>query len=816
MKNLFSDWQRFWRLAEMRLLLLALLVAVVAVTSVGFFTDRADRAMSQQATTMLGGDMVLISTRPINSEFLIEAEKRGLRTAESISFPSMVSAIENSDKFQLAQIKAVSLNYPLHGTIEISETATSNVSDASLKKLANNEVLAESRLFITLNASAGQTVQLGKTQVRLARFIRKMPDQSTSAFQLAPKLILPMPMLEQTGLLTPASRASFSQLYAGDAGAIKDFQAWLKPQLKKTESIRTLDDGLPTVQQALQRGQRFLKMASLLAVILAGAGIALSSYSLTQHETPAVAVLKTMGASRRKILMRYLGQLFISATVAGVIGAALGYFIQFFLAHYLQNFVGQSLPSASLWPVFTGLLTAWLMVIGFSAPHLLRLINTPPIHILQGQNKQAKSSKLFSFFALSSAVLLLMWLQTHDFKLSLTLLVAVLFAIAIFWGAALLMLQVIRKFGQRFRLPKANQRMALMIVVFGIGLFSLLLLTTLRGDLINRWQASIPTDAPNHFLINIQPDEVEPLQSLLAKESIETPLYPMVLGRLIKINDKTVSEDDYDDNRAKRLLIREFNMSANPSMPLGNKIIAGDWFSPDALKGLSVEEGIAKTLRLKMGDSMTFDIAGEEITNKIISLRSVKWDSMQPNFFVMMAPKAFDEQPKTYITSIHISDDKKTILPTIIKQFPSVTDIDITAIMTQVRDLINKAAFAVQAIFLFTLVAGVVVLFSALQSQKALRRKEIAILKSLGASRAYLRRSLLLEFAIIGGLAGFLASILALIAGNIAAYLLFELNPEINFSLIAVGTFLGALLVSVAGYLNVRGLLTVLPVSLFR
>jgi putative ABC transport system permease protein len=438
------------------------------------------------------------------------------------------------------------------------------------------------------------------------------------------------------------------------------------------------------------------------------------------------------------------------------------------------------------------------------------------VQILQGQSTQAKSSLLFSLFALSAAVLLLMWMQTQDIKLSVVLLLAVIVAIAIFWVIALLMLRLIRKLGERFRLPKTNHRMALMVVVFGIGLFSLLLLTTLRGDLINRWQASLPINAPNHFLINIQPDEVEPIQTLLAKDKIETPLYPMVLGRLVKINDKAVSEDDYDTERAKRLLIREFNMSANSEMPVGNKVVTGEWFEADSLKGLSVEEGIAKTLRLKMGDTMTFDIAGEQITEKIISLRSVNWDSMRPNFFVMMAPKAFDEKPKTFITSIHLGNNQKHILSSLINQFPSVADIDITAIMTQVRDLINKAAFAVQAIFLFTLVAGVVVLFAALQSQKAMRRKEIAILKSLGASRSYLRRNLVLEFSMIGGLAGFLASVLALIAGNIAASLLFDLRPEINFTLIVTGTLLGAILVGVAGYLNVRGLLSVLPVSLFR
>ena len=811
--NQLTEWKKFWRLAEMRLLFLALLVAVVAVTSVGFFTDRADRAMSQQATTMLGGDMVLISTRPIDQAFIEEATKRGLRTAETISFPSMVSV---GEKFQLAQIKAVSLGYPLHGAIEASESALGDIESISLKLLDKDAVLAESRLFIALDVKAGQVVQLGKSKVRLAKFIRKMPDQSASAFQIAPKLILPMSQLKATGLLTPASRASFSQLFAGDANTIKQFTNWLKPQLKKIEAIRTLDDGLPSVQQALQRGQRFLKMASLLAVILAGAGIALSSYSLTQHETPAVAVLKTMGASRRQIFKRYLSQLFFSATIAALVGAILGYFIQLFLAGYLQEFVGQTLPSAGWWPVLVGLFTAWIMVLGFSAPHLMRLINTSPVQILQGQSSQPKNSLIFSAFALSAAVLLLMWMQTQDIKLSFILLLAVLVAIVVFWVIALLMLRVIRKLGERWRLPKANRRMALMVVVFGIGLFSLLLLTTLRGDLINRWQASLPVSAPNHFLINIQPDEVKPLQQLLSKEKIETPLYSMVLGRLVKVNDKEVSEDDYEADRAKRLLIREFNMSANSSMPLGNKIVEGNWFEPDALKGLSVEEGIAKTLRLKMGDTMTFDIAGELITEEIISLRKVKWDSMRPNFFVMMAPKAFDDQPKTFITSIHISDDQKNVLPSVIKQFPSVTDIDITAIMTQVRDLINKAAFAVQAIFLFTLVAGVVVLFAALQSQKAMRRKEIAILKSLGASRAYLRRSLVLEFAMIGGLAGFLASVLALIVGNIAASVLFDLSPEINLSLIATGTILGAVLVGAAGYFNVRGLLSVVPVSLFR
>ncbi len=819
-QRVFIQLQRFWRLAEVRLLFLSLLVSVVAVTSVGFFTDRADRAMSAQATHLLGGDLVIDSTRPVAEEIISEAVIRGLKTAITINFPSMVSSIKaEGDTFKLAQVKAVSDQYPLYGDLEIVD----NTKNANKQK---SSIVAQSGLFTGLEAKVGDTVQLGQSEIVLGGVIKKMPDQATNAFQLAPVLILPMDKLAETGLLTAASRASYRYLFAGDVQKISDYKDWLKTKLKPNERLRTLDDGLPSVQQALQRGQRFLKMASLLAVILAGAGIALSSYSLTRHETPTVAVLKTMGGSRRQILTGYLGQLFLVASLAAIVGSALGYFIQNILAYYLQDFVGQTLPSAGWRPVGVGFLTAWIMAMGFSVPQLVQLTRISPIQILQGQNITAKTSKIWtftSFLALSLATLVLMILQTQDLKLSVTLLFAVILALGLFWLIALFMQYLLRRFGQSFSLPKPNRRMTLLIVVFGIGLFSLLLLTALRGDLVNRWQASLPANAPNHFFINIQPDEVKPLkvflQDKLSISENKAPLYPMILGRLVEINNQPVSPDDEtfkNNTRAQRLLIREFNISATEVMPQGNIISSGEWFNNNDKTGLSVEEGIAETYGLKVGDSMTFDIAGQRITEAITSLRSVQWDSMKPNFFVLLAPKAIEDFPKTYITSVHIEESKLGALPQMIQQFPSVTDIDISAILTQVRELINKAAFAVQAIFVFTLVASVVVLFAALQSQKTIRRKEIAVLKTLGANRAYLRRSLLLEFAMIGGLAGFIASILAIIVANIAASALFDLSPEINLSLLFVGTLLGALLVSLAGYFNVRSLLEVVPVSLFR
>lgn len=814
--NLLGEIRKYWRLAEIRLLFLALLVAVVAVTSVGFFTDRADRAMNAQATQLLGGDMVIVSTRPISESYLDEAESRGLRTARMVTFPSMVS---QGDKFQLSQIQAVSKSYPLHGSIEVSDNPAGDIHTLSLDQLPVDQALAEGRLFVSLGVNAGETVQLGKSTIELSKIIRKMPNQSSSAFQFAPKLLLPLEKLTETGLLSAASRARYSFLFAGDESQIKDFSVWLKPKLQRSERIRTLEDGLPSVQQALQRGQRFLKMSALLAVILAGAGIALSSYSLMRHETSSVAVLKTIGASRYQILRRYLYQITVVAITASILGSILGYFIQFYLAGYLKDFIGQTLPDAGFLPVIIGFLTAIIMALGFSVPHLIQLLRTSPVEILQRTSTSSKTPLLLFIICMVLAVFGLMWIQTYDFKLSLYLLAAVIASILLFWFIAIIMLRLIRWLGQYWRIPKANRRMAIMVVVFGVGLFSLLLLTTLRSDLINRWQSSLPTDAPNHFFINIQPNEVDSFKSLLATADVKAPIFPMIRGRLVQINGRTVTPNDdtfQDNQRAQRLLIREFNLSASDKLPEGNILKQGKWFDNNEKDGFSMELGIAETLGVSLGDTLTFDIAGEKLQQTITSLRTVQWDSMKPNFFVLGTPEAFKDFPKTYITSIHLSDNQSVVLSKIVKQFPSVTDIDLSAIIAQVRDLINKAAFAVQAIFLFTLVAGVVVLFSALQSQKALRRKELAIFKSLGAKRSFIRRNLLIEFAMIGAIAGFVAGVLALVAGNAAAYILFDLTPSINIQLVAMGTIIGALLVSIAGYLNVRGLLSVAPASLFR
>jgi putative ABC transport system permease protein len=819
MKPFLRQWQQSWRIAEMRLLFLALLVSVIAISAVGFFTDRADKAMSSDASQLMGGDLVLSSSRPIDTAYLAHAKTLGLRSAESISFPSMVSA---NNQMQLAQIKAVSKDYPLTGTVKVSDTLSAIGEAIDMQQLQGQTLWAQARLWVELGINTSTTVQLGQSTLQLTKIITEMPDQGTALFQFAPQVLLSLEQLPATGLLSPASRASYSHYFAGDLNSIEQFKQWLTPQLSIGEKIHSLDEGLPAVEQALNRGKRFLGMAALLSVILAGAAIALSSYSFNQRETRSVAVLKTLGASRNVILQRYLVQLGLIATLAAVLGVAIAYSIQATLLYFLQDSIGQSLPPAGFMPVISGFLTAYIMALGFSAPQLWQLTQTAPVQIFQQQQNLSKQSYRYVAIPIIIGTMLLMWLQTHDLALSLFLLVGTIIAVLVFWLIAIVLLKALRRLKRNTRhisalhLPKANPRIALLVVVFGVGLFSLLLLTTLRIDLIDRWQASLPHDAPNHFLINIQANERDAIQQLFAQQKKPADLYPMILGRLVKINNAAINSDDYESERAKRLLAREFSLSTLETLPDNNKITQGQWFDKSSTSGLSLEEGIAKTLHIKIGDSLSFDMAGQIYQAKITSLRSVRWDSMKPNFFVLAAPNSLNNQAKTYITSVYVNAADTHFIPDLIKQYPSISDIDIAAVLKQIKNLINKAAFAVQAIFAFTLIAGIIVLFAALQSQKAERRKEIAILKSLGASRRYLRNSILIEFTLIGAIAGFIAAVLAVIAGNVAAYLLFDLAPSINLLLIAIGISSGALLVGVAGYLNIRPLLQVTPVALFQ
>lgn len=816
MNLLFKHWQQRWRMPELRLLLLALIVSVSVVTAVGFFTSRVENAMQAQARQLLGGDLVLTSARSLDATYLQRAKAVGLETAETISFPSMAS---RGEKLQLTQLKAASSTYPLRGDLKTAATPDAPSLLANGQFPARGEIWAEARLFTELAAKVGDSVNLGRSTFKLARVLTEEPDRSSNMFQLAPVVLMNMDDLKATELLSPASRARFNQLFAGKAAVIQQFQKAIEPQLKPTERVRTLDEDLASVQETLQRATRFLGLAALLSVVLAGAAVVLTSASLMRRELPAVAVLKAMGMSRRQVLLDHAFSLLFTALLAALIGVVFGFVLQFGLAEWLSRFVGKDLPAPSLMPLLSGVLTAVVLLLGFALPQLLRLVNTSPMQILQGALQRPQQSLLWVGASLLLAVFGLLWLQARDWQLAGMLLLGLIVGTALFWGlatAALRLVQVLSKRVGGGWLPSLgrSRRAVLLVVVFATGLFALLLLTTVRTDLLNRWAETLPADAPDHFLINIQPAEAAPLQAFFKPHGVKLNLYPMIRGRLVEINGKPVKVDDYENPRAQRLLEREFNLSSFAEFPVSNVLLEGKWFA-GATQGLSIEQEIGAILQFGMGDKLTFDVAGQRFSDTVTSVREVRWDSMQPNFFVIAAPNSMTQMPQTLITSVHFGE-KKALVTDMIRQFPSITAIDIGAVVKQIRALVEQVSLAVQGIFVFTLIAGVVVLIAALQSQKAERRRELAILKSLGAGRALLQRRIWSEFLLLGALAGALAGLLALTAGNVLAYYLFDLDISLNVVPLVVSSVIGSVLVGVAGYWNLRGLLQVLPLSLLK
>lgn len=813
----WRQWVRRWRLPEMRLLFLALWISALAVAAVGFFTDRVESAMERQASQVLGGDLVISSARPLPDEYRQLAVKLGATMAEVISFRSMLSLGGNT---QLVQVKAVSTPYPLIGELQGANSLNAVGSSLQGRLPASGEVWAEPRLFHALQAPINATVVLGQSQFALTKVVTKDPSQGVNFFQLAPQVIIPLADLPATGLLSPASRAEFSLLFTGSNTVIRKLKANLEAKLAPTERVRSLQEGAQNVQQALQRAGRFLGLAALLSVVLAGAAIVLTAASLVRHETRSVAVLKAFGLARRRILMDYLGNLWLLALIAGLLGAVLGFFLQALLAQWLVRVVAIELPAASWTSAWVSIVTALVMVTGFALPALLRLLDTSPMQILQGSLPAQKTLAKLLVLSILPAIFVLLWIQAQEVQLTIWVFFGLLVAVLLFWWLSKWVLNGLARLSTRpawqwLGLMRQSRRSLLLVVVFAMGLFTLLLLTALRTDLINRWQASVPTDAPNYFLINIQANEQTNLESFLKQQQIQTTLYPMIRGRLVEINQKPVTTEDYPKPEAKRMLEREFNISSFAKFPESNQLLAGRWFDAQT-QGLSIEKGIGETLGFQLGDSLTFDIAGQRFTETITSVREVRWDSMQPNFFVVAAPGLLVDKPYTLITSLHVPATQPELIPQMIRQFPSITAIDTSVVLGQVRSLVEQATLAVQGVFAFTLVTGLLVLWSALQAQRPERQRELAVLKSLGASSQLLRQRIWLEFVLLGGLAGALAGSLTMLATNLLGFYMFDLAVSINPWLIILGAVLGAGLVASAAWLNLRSLLRVAPMVLLK
>jgi len=817
---------RDWRLREVRLLFLALTVAVLSVTSISFFTDRVERAMRMQGTALLGADLLVKSTRPITES--IKNIATPSQPARVVEFRSVMLSGEDS---LLTEVKAVSASYPLRGKLETSETLEQVRGIDNQSVPATGEAWAAPDVFYQLGLMPGSLIQLGNSEFKLTRVINFEMDAGGSVFRFAPRLMINIESLPDTGLITPASRATYKLLLAGKEAQMQALRAPLKAALSPAETLQTVDQGRPEISAALNRAVRFMKLASVLTIIIAGAAVALAVLSYTARETRSIAVLKTLGATRTTLWREYALRFMLLVLGATLAGALLGYMAQLFLSRLLSGWMNIGLPPASLKPLGAGLITAMLTLAGFALPSILAVIRTPPMHVMRAIEDKSAQYGLLRILAIGLAMgSFLIW-QAGEFKLAGIIFAGVIAGLGLMLLMAWLLTRIFRHFrvyqGHGWQLGLANigrygGRAALLISTIGIGIFALSLLGGVREDLIAAWQNRIPEDAPNHFLINIQPDELAAINTFLQQRRLSGyQLFPMIRGRLRAINGKSVSAADFENHQAQDTLKRELNLTATGDLPAENTIESGQWF--DAIagnareeSGISVETEIAARLGVGMGDSLTFDIGGKEFTRSISSLRKVQWDTMQPNFYVIAAPDTLDNYPTTFITAVRIEDSDTQFTTDLVKAFPGITVLDVRAILTQLQRIVAQVSSAVEVVFAFSLLAGIVVLLAAIQTQRNDRRQEIAILKTLGASQQQIKRSVAAEFVVLGALAGLLGAGLALLTGWVLAEQIFNLNYQIAWLPLLWGMLAGIIGLGGVGYSVIRQLIQTPPTRLLQ
>lgn len=815
--------RRDWHAGELTVLVLALIIAVASVTSVSFFTDRIHRALQSQANDLLGGDLMLRSREPIREQRLQQLSEHGLHSATAAEFPSMVMAGEQG---QLVALKAVSSDYPLRGHNRIAQKLFAEDADTDGGP-APGTVWAESRLLTELGINVGAQLSVGATQLMVAAVLTTEPSQSGgSMFNIAPRLLMHSDDLPATALIQPASRVRYHLLIAGDEEAVARLRREWESDLVPGESLRGVEDARPEVRSALERGESFLGLAALVSVLLAGAAVAMATRHYVSRHMDNCAVMRCLGAEQSFINRLYLKQMLFLGGAASTIGIAIGFIAQFGLVIFLGPLAGVSLPAPGLWPLLMGLLTGMFTLLGFAMPPLLQLANVPTLRVLRRDLGPPRVKPVLAYGLGLAVFSLLVIIQAQDLKLALAVGLGLLLLVALLALLSFGLLTLLRSFqrgGSAWRLGVGNisrraSHSVVQMIGFGVGLMALLLLSVVRGDLLEEWQGHLPEDAPNRFLINIQPEQRSPVENFFETQGVAAPvLYPMVRARLMEINGQSITADDFSVERARQLVNREFNLSWASTLQEDNKVTAGHWWQPDANTAeFSVEEGLAKELGLKLGDTLTYSAGGQTFSAQITSLRSVEWDSFRANFFVLAPPGMLETYPVSYISAFYLPSSEHGVLNRLVRQFPNITVLDVGAILAQVRRIIERVTLAVEYVFLFTLAAGLMVLYATIHATLDERIKEAAILRTLGARRGQLLGSILLEYAGLGLMSGLVAAIAAGVVGMIVAEQIFELNYVPGFKLLLVGMLMGVIGVGLAGTLGTRHVVNQPPLQTLR
>lgn len=811
------------RAGELRVLFFALLVAVAASSAIGYFSARLNDAMLLRASEFLAADLRLSGSSQASQEQIDAGLKLGLDHAQAVEFSSVVAA---ADGIQLASVKAANSLYPLRG--ELRSAAEPYAAEEVGSGPRPGEVWAEARLMVALNLKIGDELEIGAKTLRLSRVLTYDPDTAGDFYSLTPRVLMHLDDLAATEVVQPGSRVRFRELWRGDTETLAAYRQAVEAGLEPNQRLDDARDGNRQVGGALGRAERYLNLASLAAVLLAGVAVALSAARFAARRFDVSALLRCLGLSRHEALALFGLQLALLGLIASVLGALLGWAGQHVLFYLLRGLIPDDLPPADLWPALAGMATGLVALAGFALPPLAALGRVPPLRVLRRDMLPVPASSWLVYGAALVALGLIMWRLSLDLKLTLALLGGGLLAALLLGGLLLLGLQSLRRLLQRAALPwrlglgqllrhplaAAGQSLA-----FGLILLAMALIALLRGELLDTWQDQLPEDAPNHFALNVLPAERDAFAARLAELSPHpAPLYPVVPGRLIMINDEPVRQLVTKESRGERAIQRDLSLTWAEQLPSDNLITAGRWWGAEHasdLPGVSVEAELAESLQLKLGDRLRFNVGGIEREAQVTSLRQVDWDSFQPNFYMIFEPQTLQDLPATYLTSFYLPPGQDAELIKLSRAFPSVTLLQVDALLAQLRSILAQVTLAIEYVLLFVLAAGITVLLAGLQATLDERIRQGALLRALGAERKLLISARRAEFGLLGAAAGLLAAL----GCELVSFLLYRYAFDMSWQphpWLLLLPLIGALLIGLAGVLGTRRALNASPLSVLR
>ena len=837
------------RAGELRLLMVAVTLAVAALTAVGFFADRLNGGLERDALQLLGGDAVVRSDGATPPAFLAKAASLGLKVVSTVTFPTMGRATDqDGGASKLVAFKGVPEGYPLRGSLKVASSQNSADAGASTREVpAPGTAWADASLLDALGLKLGQTLLLGDASFKLTRIIVQEPDRGAGFLSFSPRVMINQADVAATGLIQPASRVNYRFAVAGNDAAVKAYVKWANEEIGKSADtaggrsmsgvrLESLESGSPEMRQTLDRAEKFLNLVALLAALLSAVAVAIVARSFAAKHLDDCAMLRVLGQPQRTIALAYSFEFVLAGLAASALGVALGFAVHYGFVLLLAGLVETSLPAATWWPVAFGMGMGLTLLLAFGLPPVLQLAQVPPLRVIRRDVGNLKPASLAVLLVGVTGFAVLLLAASSDLKLGLIAVggfagAVLVFAAASFAAVKLLRASVNEDLAPRWLVLATRQlsaRPAYAVVqtsALAVGLLALMLLVLLRTDLISSWRNATPADAPNRFVINVQPEQGEAFQQALRAGGVtKFDWFPMIRGRLVAINGKPVTPEAFMEDRAKRLVDREFNLSTSEQAPDYNRIVAGRW-TPGEKGAISVEEGIAKTLGLKLGDSLRFDIGGQQNDAKITSLRKVDWGSMRVNFFVMYPVASLPDVPVSYISAFRAPTPPPAVdgqpRPAsfdnnLVRAFPNITNVDMTSTLAQVQRVLDQVIRAVEFLFGFTLAAGLVVLFAAITATREERAKEFAIMRAMGARASLLRQVQRAELAGVGLLAGFLASVVSLAVGWSLARYVFDFHWTGSWTVPLFGSLAGAALALAAGWWGLRSVLNTPVVETLR